>query len=152
MRAVKRYSKHPLILRIKQYFKNPAKFSFVPVDKHVITKEIKNLDTTKAASQDDVPGKMLKLNNDIFSQCLSQIFNKSTEVANFPSKLKYAVISPFIQNIIDTKKRITDLLVLYLLYPKYSNVVFTIKSIKTLAIHCLGMRWATERDTALNIH
>ena len=117
-----------------------------------MTKEIKNLDTKKAAPQDDVPGKMLKLNNDIFSQCLSQIFNKSTEVANFPSKLKYAVISPFIQNIIDTKKRITDLLVLYMLYPKYWNVIFTIKSIKTLAIHCLGMRWAAERDTALNIH
>ena len=35
---------------------------------------------------------------------------------------------------VDTKKRIIDLLVLYLLYPKYSNVVFMIKSIKTLTI------------------
>ena len=62
-------------------------------------------------------------------------------------------ISPqFIKNITDTKKRIIDLLVLYLLYPKYSNVVFMIKSMKTLAIHCLDIRWAAERDIALNIH
>ena len=33
LRAIKKYSKHPSILRIKQYFKNPAKFSFVPVDR-----------------------------------------------------------------------------------------------------------------------
>ena len=46
---------------------------------------------------------------------------------------------------IDTKKRIIDLLVLYLLYPKYSNVFFIIKSIKTLTIldnsrHQMGYR------------
>ena len=61
LRAIKKYSKHPSTLRIKQYFKNPAKFSFVPVDKDVIAKEIKNLDTKKAASQDYIPAKMLKL-------------------------------------------------------------------------------------------
>ena len=31
-----------------QYFKNSTEFSFVPVDKAVIAKEIKNLDTKKA--------------------------------------------------------------------------------------------------------
>ena len=41
LRAIKKYSKHFSILRIKQYFKNPAEFSFVPVDKDVIAKEIK---------------------------------------------------------------------------------------------------------------
>ena len=62
-------------------------------------------------------------------------------------------ISPqFIKKIVYTKIRIIDLLVLRLLYPKYSNVVFMIKSIKALTIHCLGVRCATERDIALNIH
>ena len=37
--AIKNYSKHPSIL----------KFSFVPVDKDVIAKEIKNLNTKKVA-------------------------------------------------------------------------------------------------------
>ena len=88
LRAIKKYSEHPSILRIKQYFKNPTEFSFVHVDKDVIAKEIKNLDIKKAAPQDDIPVKILKLNNDIFSQYLSQIFNESIEAANFPNELK----------------------------------------------------------------
>ena len=71
LRAIKIYSKHPRILRIKQYFKTPTEFSFVPVDKDVIAKEIKNLNTKKAAPQDDITVKILKLNNDIFTQYLS---------------------------------------------------------------------------------
>ena len=67
----KKYSKHPSILRIKQYFKNPTEFSFIAVDKDVIEKEIKNLNTKKAAPQDDTPVKILRLNNDIFSQYVS---------------------------------------------------------------------------------
>ena len=69
----KKYSKHPSILRIKQYFKNPTEFSFVPVDKDVIAKTI-------TAPQDDIPVKILKLNNDIFSQYLSQIFNENIKI------------------------------------------------------------------------
>ena len=43
LRAIKKYSKHPSNLRIKQYFKNPTEFSFVPVYKNVIANEMKNL-------------------------------------------------------------------------------------------------------------
>ena len=60
-------------LRIKQYFKNPNKCF---VDKDVIAMEIKNLDTKKAAPQDDIPVKILKLNDDIFSEYLFQILMK----------------------------------------------------------------------------
>ena len=35
LRATNKYSKHPSILRIKQYFKNPTEFVSVPVDKDV---------------------------------------------------------------------------------------------------------------------
>ena len=104
MRATKKYSKHPSILRIKQYFKNPTEFSFVPVDRDVIAKEIKNLDIKNAASQDDIPVKILKLNNDIFSQYLSQIFNESNEAANFLNELKYADITPVYKKIIRHEK------------------------------------------------
>ena len=50
---------------MKQYSNNPTEFSFVSVDKDVIAKEIKKLNTKKAASQDEI---LAKLNNDIFSQ------------------------------------------------------------------------------------
>ena len=88
----------------------------------------------------------------MFSQYLFQIFNESTEAANFPNKLKYADITSICKKMIDTKKRIIDLLVLYLFYPKYSNVVVMVISLKTLTIHCLDITWATERDIALSIH
>ena len=90
----KKYNKLASILRIKQYFKNLTEFSFVPVDKDIIAKEIKNLDTKKAVPQDDVLVKALKLNNDVFSQYLSHIFNESIETTDFSNELKYAGITP----------------------------------------------------------
>ena len=55
LRAIKKYSKHPSILRIKQSFKNPTEFTCVPdKDKDVIAKEIKSLNSKKAAPQDDI--------------------------------------------------------------------------------------------------
>ena len=110
------------------------------------------MNTKRAEPQDDTPVKILKLYNDIFSQYLSQICNESIETANFPDELKYADVTPVYKKIIDTKKRIIGLLVLYLLYPKYSNVVFVIKSIKILTIDCRDIRWATKRDIVLNIY
>ena len=88
----------------------------------------------------------------MFSQYLFQIFNESTEAANFPNKLKYADITSICKKMIDTKKRIIDLLVLYLLYPRYSGVVFMVRSIGASTMHCLDIGWATEADTALKIH
>ena len=60
---------------MKQYFKNLTEFSFIPVDKDVIGKEIKNVDTKKVVPQENITAKILKLNNNTFSQYLSQIFN-----------------------------------------------------------------------------
>ena len=97
------------------------------------------MDTKKAVPQDVIPIKILKLNNDKFSQNVSQIFNKSIEAGNFLNELRYTYIIPAYHNRL---KKDT----------KHSNVAFIIKSMKTLTIHCLGIRWATERDTVLNIN
>ena len=48
----------------------------------------------KTVPQHDISIKILKLNNDIFSQYLSQIFNESIETADCPNKLKYVDITP----------------------------------------------------------
>ena len=53
----------------------------MPVGKDVIAKEIKNLDTKKVVPQDDIPVRILKLDNE------------SIETANFPNELKYADIN-----------------------------------------------------------
>ena len=59
---MQRYGKDPSILRIKQYFKNPTEFSFVAVDKDIIAKEIKNLDTKRAALK-EIPSQDMKANS-----------------------------------------------------------------------------------------
>ena len=125
-----RCCKHPSILRIKQYFKNPTKFYFVPVDKDVIAKAI-------TSPQDAIPVKMLKLNNDIFFQYLSQNFHENIEADNFLNELKYADITPVYKKIIDTEKRIIDLLVLCLLC-LYDQIYLNIDN--TLSRHQIGYR------------
>ena len=42
MRAIKKCSKYPSILRVRKPFKYPSKFSFVQVHKNTMAKEIKN--------------------------------------------------------------------------------------------------------------
>ena len=56
---------------MKQYFENLTEFSFIPVDKDVIAKEIKNVDTKKGVPQENITVKILKLNNNVFSVFVS---------------------------------------------------------------------------------
>ena len=91
MHAVKKLNKHTSIFRIRKSFKYPTKFSFVlQVDQDIIAKEIKNLNPKKATAQDDMLVKLLKMNNDIFFQYLSHIFNECIEKVSFSSELKFA--------------------------------------------------------------
>ena len=62
------------------------------------------MDTKTSVPQDDISVRILKLNNDIFSQYLSD-FNDSIETADFANELKYADIIPVHKKTIDTKKR-----------------------------------------------
>ena len=60
--SMKKYKRHPSILRIKQLMKNPTEFYFALIDKDPIAKEIKNLNLKKAIPKDDIKVKLLKLN------------------------------------------------------------------------------------------
>ena len=48
-------SEHPRISSIRKSFKRPSKSSFVPVDKDILAKEIKNIDPKRVVPQDDIP-------------------------------------------------------------------------------------------------
>ena len=48
---------------------------------------MKNLDPNKAVPQVDIPIKLFRLNNHIFFQYLSRIFNEYVETADFPNEL-----------------------------------------------------------------
>ena len=93
------------------------------------------MDTKKAAPQDDIPVKILKLNNDRFSQYLSHIFNESIEAVNFPNELKFADITPVYKRNNRHQKENYKPASIISVISKYSNVVFMIKSMKTLRIH-----------------
>ena len=51
------------------------------------------MDNKKDVPQDDIPVKILKLSNDIFSQYLSQTFHEGIEMSDFSNELKYADIT-----------------------------------------------------------
>ena len=94
--------------------------------------------------------KILELNNDTFSQYLSQIFNENIEKVNFPNELKYADITPVYKKSKYENENYRPVSIM--LYPKYSNIVFLIKSIKTRTILEIYIKWAIEREKTLNIH
>ena len=106
----------------------------------------------KTVPQHDISAKILKLNNNIFSQYLFQIFNESIETADCPNKLKYVDITPVYKKNNRHEKENYRPVSIKSVISKILNVAFMIKSIKALKIHCLGIEWDTQRDTALNIH
>ena len=95
------------------------------------------MNTKKAAPQDDIPIKILKLNNNSFSQYLSQIFNESIEAANFPNESKYEDITPvYKKNNRDEKVNYRTVSIIYVIskilerclydqmYEKINNTLF----------------------------
>ena len=57
-------------------------------------KELKNLLSSKAAQDSDIPTKVIKDNIDIFTPILLEEFNKSLRLRKFPSSMKLANITP----------------------------------------------------------
>ena len=93
LHAIKKYSKYPSILRISQYFKNLTEFSFVPVDKDIIAKETKNLDTKKAVPQDEKVANQKNFMDKELNQAImvrSKLRNKFLKLKTKQSRLAYA--------------------------------------------------------------
>ena len=66
LKAIKRYSAHPSILRIKDKMNNNV-FSFRKVTYEEILLEINSLDTSKSIQSEDIPFKIIKDNADTFA-------------------------------------------------------------------------------------
>ena len=93
LKAVKKYSAHPSILRIKDKMNNNV-FSFRRVTCEEILNEINSLDTSKSTQSEDIPFKIVKDNTDIFANFILQNFNKCIIDGKFPDQLKKADVSP----------------------------------------------------------
>ena len=72
--------------------KNIFSFSFQPVSINKVKDIIKTLDTKKACPNGDIPVKLIKMNEDIFTRLIFQNFNQSFVNGEFPHCLKQAEI------------------------------------------------------------
>ena len=75
LKAIKKYSAHPSILRVKEKMNNNV-LSFRKVTYEEILNEINSLDTSKSTQSEDIPFKIIKDNADIFANFIFQNFNK----------------------------------------------------------------------------
>ena len=92
---LERYSNHPSILQIKESLKiEPNSFKFDKISGVDIQNSIKLIDVSKGGGLNDIPTKLLKLNNDIMSEPISTAYNNSLSSQIFPPKLKKANITP----------------------------------------------------------
>ena len=93
LKAIKKYSAHPSILRIKEKM-NSKVFSFRKVTYEEVLNEINSFDTSKSTQSEDTPFKIIKDNADIFANFILQNFNKCIISGKFPNQLKKADVSP----------------------------------------------------------
>ena len=93
LRVVEKYKNHPSVVAIKNKNVN-SQFSFRPITKSEIYKEILNLDISKASQDSDIPTKIIKANADIFTEIfLFTEFERSLEIDNFPTSMKLANVT-----------------------------------------------------------
>ena len=74
--AIDKFKNHPSILRIKENVQVNEKFSFSTVEEYDFTTEILRLDTRKPTFN-NIPAKILKMNQDICTPPLCIIFNQA---------------------------------------------------------------------------
>ena len=87
LKAIKKYSAHPSILRIKDKMNNNV-FSFRKVTYEEILNEINSLDTSKSTQSEDIPFKIIKDSAHIFANFIFKNFNKCIIEGRFPDQLK----------------------------------------------------------------
>ena len=93
-RAVEKYKNHPSIRLMKENYRNTkSTFHFENVSAKEIEKELKNLLSSKAAQDSDIPTKVIKDNNDFFTPVLLEVFNTSSALGMLPSSMKLANIT-----------------------------------------------------------
>ena len=92
--AIKNFSQHPSILKIKENTNSSACFSFRTVYKEDLLYQLNSLDPTKPTQKSDIPANIIKKNYDIFSEFLFENFNNIILTSLFPEQLKYADVKP----------------------------------------------------------
>ena len=101
--AIKNFENHSSIIAIKNNRNPNDQFSFKPVTKEMIAKEISNLKSGKAVRSNDIPTKIIKDFKDLFATFICNNYNKCLLDGTFPEDLKTAEVVP-----VHKKKKRTD--------------------------------------------
>ena len=91
---IKRYQKHPSIVKIKEKVQIKDKFTFKEITSSQIKQKIDKLIPKKACIGNDIPTKVLMGNSDIVCDLLAKIYNKSKDNKDYPTSMKIADVIP----------------------------------------------------------
>ena len=89
-----KYSSHSSIQLIFKNKKSSNEFGFNTVVKERVAAALQKLKLNKANPVGSIPGKILKDNQDIFTNMLQKLFNDSVIKGIFPPELKIGEITP----------------------------------------------------------
>ena len=89
-KAISKYKFHPSILLTNDKIVNQDKFSFKPISKLDIDKEVQLINPKKASTTP----KILKISSEVSADTLHNLFNDMLKTGNFPDNLKLADITP----------------------------------------------------------
>ena len=90
---IEKFKNHPSIQRIKENVKIEKRFHFSTVNESVIDDFIDSLHKKKPTTHNNIPTRVLVENKDIISPFVPEIYNESTQYANFPNALKLADVT-----------------------------------------------------------
>ena len=93
-KTIRKYKVHQSILLIKSKLENQTLFSFQPISKFDMEKEIQNIGLNKATTKNTIAQKILKVSCNTSAETLHSLFNECLVASNFPDNLKLADISP----------------------------------------------------------
>ena len=93
-KIIRKYSKHPSILKIKEHVQFDQRFQFSNVTTEKIKRDINELDIKKAHVENDIPTKLLVETGDIVAEYVSKIYNRSKNENIFDQSLKFGTVVP----------------------------------------------------------
>ena len=103
--AIKNFSQHPSILKIKENTNSSACFSCRTVSKEDLLHQLNSLDSTRVTQKCNIPTNIIKKNYEIFSGFLFENFNNIILTLLFPEQLKYADVKPIFKKEFRNDKR-----------------------------------------------
>ena len=93
-KIIKKYEKHPSILKIKKKLNIFERFDLPKATVKDINKLIKQIDIKKATGPDTIPPKLVKMSANIIDKHLCNLINKNIETSTFPDGAKIASARP----------------------------------------------------------